>query len=123
TLDRRTVPRAFARLLLPQRRLARALLRERRLDGTQLLPPDRGRLPDRRSGPPSSNHRGARALSGRQHASVGAAERWRVSAAARGGRAGGQCASAAVATLLRRRVSTVTAQRSTGVLALTRPST
>ena len=47
-LDRRPIPRAQPRLLLPQRRQRRALLRERRLDGAQFLPADRAHVPDHR---------------------------------------------------------------------------
>ena len=49
-LDRRPVPRAQPRLLLPQRRRRGDLLRERGLDGAQLLPPRRADVPDPRRG-------------------------------------------------------------------------
>ena len=45
-LDRRALPRALARVLLRERRGVGAVLRERGLDGAQLLPPRRGGLPD-----------------------------------------------------------------------------
>jgi hypothetical protein len=44
-LDRRPLPRALARLLVRERRRAGAVPVERRLDGAQLLPPGRDRLP------------------------------------------------------------------------------
>ena len=51
-LDRRPLPRALARLLL--RRTAarpRSICSQRRLDGAQLLPPRRDRVPDQRAAP------------------------------------------------------------------------
>ncbi len=45
-LDRRALPRALAGVLLRERRRAGHVLRQRRLDGAQFLPPRRGRLPD-----------------------------------------------------------------------------
>ena len=47
-LDRRALPRALARVLFRERRRAGDVLRQRRLDGAQLLPPRRGGLPDPR---------------------------------------------------------------------------
>ena len=57
-LDRRPVSRALARLLLRERRRPRGVLRERRLDGAQLLPPDRGRLPGAATPSPPAAVRG-----------------------------------------------------------------
>ena len=50
-------------------------LRERRLDGAQLLPPHRGVLPDRAQAASRSHRRGSGDLPGRQRAGLGAASR------------------------------------------------
>ncbi len=47
-LDRRSISRTLPRLLLRERRESGAVLRERGLDGAQLLPSCRSRLPVRR---------------------------------------------------------------------------
>ena len=73
-LDRRPIPRAQPRLLLPQRRQRRALLRERRLDGAQFLPADRADVSDPRRNAEGARDGRPRHLSRRQRAGVGATQ-------------------------------------------------
>ncbi len=78
-LDRRPLPRAQPHLVFSERRPRIGVVDERRLDGAQSLPPDRGRVPGARSGVEgASDQGGARAVPRRQPERMGARRRWRL---------------------------------------------
>jgi hypothetical protein len=83
----RPLSRTLALLLLSQRRERGGLLRQRRLDGPEYVPPHRAHVPRARHAAEAARDRRFGSLSGRQHAGLGPEGQRRLPAAC-GGRRG-----------------------------------